>query len=85
MVEKTMGLIVVLDLGMSVSLLGLTGGAAGRPLIGLMPGARVMAPLALEAVPDGKNGRIVVLFSGAKTKCVEVETIVDVWVVVWVF
>ena len=57
-----MGLIVVLD---SEALLGLTGGAAGRPLIGLMPGASVMAPLALEAVPDGKNGRIVVLFSGA--------------------
>ena len=65
MVEKTMGLIVVLDLGMSVSLLGLTGGAAGRPLIGLMPGASVMPPLALEAVPDGKNGRIVVLFAGS--------------------
>ena len=64
MVAKTMALTVVLDLGMSVSLLGLTGGAAGRPLIGLMPGAMVMAPLALEAVPDGKNGRIVVLFSG---------------------
>ena len=65
LVVKTMGLIVVLDLGMSVWLLGLTGGAAGRPLIGLMPGASVMAPLALEAVPDGKKGRIVVLSAGA--------------------
>ena len=60
-----MGLIVVLDLGMSVLLPGLTGGAAGRPLIGLMPGASVIAPLALEAVPDGKNGKIVVLFAGS--------------------
>jgi hypothetical protein len=65
MVVMMMGLIVVLDSGMSVSLLGLTGGAAGKPLIGLMPGARVMAPLALEAVPDGRKGRVVVLFSGA--------------------
>ena len=65
MVDMTIGLIVVLDLGVLVSLLGLTGGAAGRPLIGLMPGARVMAPLALETVPDGKNGRIVVLFAGS--------------------
>ena len=65
MVVKTMGLIVVLDLGMLVSLLGLTGGAAGRPLIGLRPGASVRAPLALEAVPDGRNGRIVVLFAGS--------------------
>ena len=60
-----MGLIVVLDLGISVSLLGLNGGAAGRPLIGLIPGASVMPPSTLEAVPDGKNGRIVVLCSGA--------------------
>ena len=59
-----MGLIVVLDLGISVSLLGLTGGAAGRPLIGLIPGANVMPPLALEAVPDGKNGRMIVSFAG---------------------
>jgi len=60
-----MGLIVVLDLGMPVSLLGLTGGAAGKPLIGLIPGASVMPPLTLKAVPDGKNGRIVVLFAGS--------------------
>ena len=60
-----MGLIVVLDLGMPVSLLGLTGGAAGNPLIGLRPGARVMPPLALEAVPEGKKGSIVVLFAGS--------------------
>lgn len=65
MVVKTMGLIVALDLATPVSLVGLTGGAAGRPLMGLRPGARVMAPLALEAVPDGKNGRIVVLFAGS--------------------
>ena len=65
MVVKTMGLIVVLDLGTSVSLLGLTGGAAGKPLIGFRPGARVRAPLALEAVPEGKNGSIVVLFAGS--------------------
>jgi hypothetical protein len=65
MVVNTMGLIVVLDLETSVALLGLTGGAAGRPLIGLRPGAIVMAPLALEAVPDGKKGRIVVLSAGA--------------------
>jgi hypothetical protein len=61
LVVKMMGLIVVLD---SEALLGLTGGAAGRPLIGSMPGASVMAPLTLEAVPEGRKGRIVVLFSG---------------------
>ena len=61
MVVKTIGLIVVLEVAFS----GLTGGAAGMPLIGLMPGARVMAPLALEAVPDGKKGRIVVFSAGA--------------------
>jgi hypothetical protein len=57
-----MGLIVVLDLVTSVTLLGLTGGAAGIPLSGLMPGASVTAPL--TPVPVPVNGKIVVLSAG---------------------
>ena len=57
-----MGLIVVLDLATSVMLLGPTGGAAGMPLSGFMPGASVTAPVTPASVPV--NGKIVVLFAG---------------------
>jgi hypothetical protein len=63
MVLMTMGLMVVLDLETSVALLGLTGGAAGIPLSGLMPGARVTPPL--TPVPVPVKGKIVVLSAGA--------------------
>lgn len=61
---KTIGLMVVLDLETSVLLLGLRGGAAGIPLIGLRPGAMVTPPLTPEAIPDGENGKMVVLSAG---------------------
>jgi hypothetical protein len=64
MLVKTMGLIIVLDFATSVLLLGLTGGAAGMPLIGLRPGAIVTPPETPDAVPDGTKGRMVVLPAG---------------------
>ena len=57
------GLMVVLDMVTSVPLLCLTGDAAGIPLRGLIPGARVTPPLTPEAVPV--NGRTVVFSAGA--------------------
>ena len=38
---KTIGLMVMLSFGVVVSFAGLRGGAAGKPLMGLMPGATV--------------------------------------------
>jgi hypothetical protein len=64
MLVKTMSLMVVLDFATSVLLLGLTGGAAGMPLIGLRSGAIVTPPETPDAVPDGTKGRMVVFPAG---------------------
>ena len=83
---KTIGLIVMLLSDAIGSCSGLTGGAAGKPLMGFMPGAAVvLLPLVQDVVFVGAYEKIGVLLVGSFVGGTEtVEVIVGVIVmVVW--